>query len=150
MKRFDKLVDKLRERYDVKKISEDTYSVSNGERSIEIHKSDVYDPAEIDRFFDGTHRAIGDFGHVGEDDLFPDFGTRNVFHRKRATPRGPLVGPGSSIFRPVEEDRHDSSEEESNPLVRIDPITPSRRRRKGFEPDPDHFKKPDGDGKPPF
>lgn len=144
--KFSKFLETMKDKYNVRKLSKGRYSISNGERDIEVHESNTYDPTEIDQFLSGMGPAIRYFGHVGQDDLFPDFRRRDILRSKRKI-KGSYVDPSSDIFHSV--GGSSSSDDSTNPLINVDPITPSRKNKRGFDPDPDHYKKPDGGSKFP-
>ncbi|CAD26398.1 hypothetical protein [Encephalitozoon cuniculi GB-M1] len=132
----DALLDMLRERYRVERAPDGTYLVSNGGKTVRIYESKAFSQPDVDGLLDRLGPPEGDFGHVGRDDLFPDMRGISVAKTRRRHPRGSLVDP--SIFRSPP--KHSEEDEDSNPLINIDPITPSRNRKDSFEPDPDHYK----------
>lgn len=127
--KFDDFLNKLKKKYGVEQQPDGQYVVSRGDRSIFLHESNTYNPADIDRFFEG-----GGAGNVGEDDLTP-------FAQPGRGVRGSRVDPKSGLFQ--------GSSSSSDNLVHVDPITPAGGRM-GFDPDPDHLKKPDDKSRFPF
>lgn len=133
---FNKLLDTMRQRYRVEETSDDTYVISNGTRSAVLRRSDTHGPPDLDSLLHALGPPIRDFGHVGRDDLLPDTRGLDISDTRRRRPKGSLADP--SIFQSPS--KHASEDDDSNPLVNIDPITPSRNKKDSFEPDPDHYK----------
>ena len=133
---FSKLLDAMRERYCVDEAPDGTYTVSNGTRSVVLSSTEPHSPSDLARLARALGSPVGRFAHVGRDDLLPDTRGLDVSDTRRRHPEGSLMDP--SIFESPR--RWPAEEDDSNPLINIDPITPSRNKKDSFEPDPDHYK----------
>ncbi|ADM12021.1 uncharacterized protein Eint_080870 [Encephalitozoon intestinalis ATCC 50506] len=142
----NKFLDTLKAKYNVERIPDGTYVVSNGDRRVKIHESELCDQLCINRIFDLLGSPLAGFRNVGRDDLFPDTEEISVLRTVRKHPRGSLADP--SIFRLPS--GRPSEDEDTDPLINIDPITPSRNRKDSFEPDPDHYKPDKNSRFPPY
>lgn len=144
---FKKLLEDLNKKYKLEKIDEDRYKILHGNDSIEISPLMDVTADEIDKIFGiSEDYVLGDFGNIGSDDLNPSFGIGNKLKIKRREPKGMFAGPNSELFNTKKQGKKSDNEddEDSNPMVKKDPITPAKNWKKGFEPDPDHFKKDNG------
>lgn len=81
---------------------------------------------------------------IGEDDIRPNMEGDLCFTRP---PRGSLLHPSDPFFERGKNrlESVDDSEED-NPFIKYDPVFPYKKnKRKGGDPDPDHFQPPKHD-----
>lgn len=133
--KFNKLMNILKERCNAERMPDGTYVISNGDNHVRIHEEELHSKFDINKLLEDLDLPTEDFGHVGRDDLFPNTSEISMGKIGRRHPKGSFMDPSpfSSPFRQSPED------EDSNPLVIIDPITPSRNKKDSFEPDPDNY-----------
>ncbi|KAG5860516.1 hypothetical protein KMI_01g01530 [Encephalitozoon hellem] len=141
--KFNKLLDILKERFDVQKMPDGTYVVSGGDRRIRIREEELPGQFDVNKLLQELGTPTEHFGHIGRDDLFPDTREVDIERIGRRHPKGSFMDP--SAFSPPS--RQPPEDESSNQLIRIDPITPGNKRD-SFEPDPDHYN-PGGNGRFP-
>ncbi|KAH9411029.1 hypothetical protein HK407_09g14450 [Ordospora pajunii] len=136
---FEKLLSTLRRKYTVKKLSTDTYSVSNNSRTIQITDSDhaIYDEACIEHLLDRPESLPANFANIGRDDLAPSTEYRQTFTGDRHI-KGSMMD-SSTFMRYGGQSTVQEDNSSTNPLIKIDPITPSKNKKDSFEPDRDDY-----------
>jgi hypothetical protein len=134
----------------VEKTGEKRYIVSKNSKKLEIEETSLMDYSAFLETFNALHEN-GNFGgegrfDVGHDDLYPNIGMKpHDFKQRDHRPRGMLAGEDDPIFGERQIRRESSTDSDVPPMARYDPYLPTKNKKKGKGPDPDHFKKP-GDG----
>ncbi|AFN83507.1 hypothetical protein EROM_080890 [Encephalitozoon romaleae SJ-2008] len=143
--KFNNLMDILKEKYNVKRMSDGTCVISNGNNHVKIHEEELNSSFDINKLLEKLDLPTEGFEHVGRDDLFPNTNGVNMGKIGKRHPKGSFMDP-SAFSSPS---RQSPESEDSNPLVIIDPITPSRNKKDSFEPDPDNYN-PDRNSRFPY
>lgn len=140
---FKKYIENLRKFYKVEETGRDTFKISKNGRQITTSPSKMFEEAFLEDFFGLSDLSLrrnsyflddkieGDFGGIGEDDLLPKMGHKDLIRGSK--PKGSVPSP--DIFN--------SSKDES--LIKKDPFSPLHGKK---GPDPDHLKKPGDEDDP--
>ncbi|KAM0671266.1 hypothetical protein CWI42_090900 [Ordospora colligata] len=136
---FEQLLNTLRRKYIVKRQSANTYSVSDNIKTINITESDygIYDESYIQSLFNTSESVPVDFANIGRDDLTPNMDDARTFTADRHI-KGSMMD-SSTFMRYGSQNTAEDDDSGTNPLIKIDPITPSKNKKDSFEPDRDDY-----------
>lgn len=118
----NEILEMLKKHYKVVKNSDGSYTVHTGSGTYSLKAITDNDPFKPAITEGREKKTINPFGNIGEDDINPNI--------------NPKLGKKGKIRGMFPEENDSSSD--SNPQIGIDPIYPSKGKKRGPEPDPDH------------
>lgn len=134
---FSEFIAMLKSNFNVEEQMNGDFLVEKNGKVVEVARSETADYNEFLGFFDAVPTDIGD------DDLYPT--TKLDWPPKGdiKSPRGMTPGIGDPIFGAREPRKKEGIR--LPPRARFDPYMPGKGRKRDFEPDPDHLRKPGPD-----
>lgn len=141
---FNRYIEKLRKSYTVEETSKDVFRISKNGREIFTTPNKILKESFLEDFFNVEDLTLsrntyflddkieGDFGGIGEDDLLPKVGHKDLI-KGCGRPKGSVPSP----------EMFNQNEDES--FIKKDPFSPLHGKK---GPDPDHLKKPGDDDDP--
>jgi hypothetical protein len=143
----------MAEGFRIKKNSPRSYLVFKDGKVLELMETERVDMdyETLIRMFESSAENISDRSdlcRVGQEDMYPDIRIRPyTSSRRQGGPGGMFLSEDDPIFGEREtRGLEEFDDQDVPPLARFDPHLPTKDRKKGKGPDPDHFGKPGGSG----